>query len=100
MVARSGSPLRVEAGRLVLDTHRGATYFADLSHGERWKIALDIGIDAVGENGVLTIPQEAYESLDPVNRRSIAEHVYGRGVVIITAEASEDEVLTAEVFDA
>jgi hypothetical protein len=96
-VQRSGTALRVEAGRLVLNTKRGATYYGELSHGERWKLALDIAIEAVGERGVLTIPQEAYESLDPTNRRMIAEHVVGRGVVILTAEASDDEEITAEV---
>lgn len=99
VVAKTGCPLRVEAGRLVLDTRRGATYFADLSHGERWKMALDIAIDAVGAKGVLTIPQEAWESLDGINRDAIAEHVAGRGVVILTAEASNDEELIAEVFE-
>lgn len=99
VVAKTGCPLRVEAGRLVLDTKRGATYFADLSHGERWKMALDIAIDAVGAKGVLTLPQEAWEALDPQNRELIAEHVAGRGVVILTAEASNDEELVAEVFE-
>jgi hypothetical protein len=98
VVAKSGVPLRVEAGRLVLTTKRGTTYYADLSHGERWKLALDIAIEAVGPKGVLTIPQEAFESLDPIARREIAEHVAGRGVVILTAESSEDEELTAEIF--
>lgn len=98
VVAKTGCPLRVEAGRLVLNTGRGATYFGDLSQGERWKLALDIAIDAVGEKGVLTIPQDAWEALDPQNREAIAEHVAGRGVVILTAEASADEELTAEVF--
>ena len=98
VVAKTGCPLRVEAGRLVLDTKRGATYFAELSHGERWKMALDIAIDAVGPKGVLTVPQEAFESLDGINRRLIADHVRGTGVVILTAEASEDEELIAEVY--
>lgn len=98
VVGKSGTKLRVEQGRLVLDTKRGATYFGELSHGERWKLALDIAIDAVGEHGVLTIPQEAYESLDPSNRQLIADHVAGTGVVIITAEASDDEAIRAEVY--
>ena len=79
VVSKSGSPLRVEAGRLVLDTHRGATYFGDLSHGERWKMAIDIAIEAVGPNGVLTVPQECWEGLDEIARKAIAEHVQGPG---------------------
>ena len=97
LVALTGSPLRVEAGRLVLTTSRGDTYFSDLSHGERWKLALDIAIEAVGENGLLVVNQEAWEGLDPINRAEIAEHVKGRGVVVLTAEATDDEQITAEV---
>ncbi|MCC7421810.1 MAG: hypothetical protein IT428_16145 [Planctomycetaceae bacterium] len=98
LVARPGSPLRVDAGRLVLTTKRGDTYFSDLSEGERWRVALDIAIEAVGEHGLLVIPQTAYESLDPQNRQLIAKHVVGRKVVILTAEASDDAVVTPEVI--
>ncbi len=98
VVAASCSRLRVEAGRLVLDTGRGATYYADLSHGERWRLALDVAIDAIGERGLLTIPQEAFESLDPMNRTAIAAQAVRRGVVILTAEASGDDAVTALVI--
>ena len=97
IVARTNRRLRVEAGRLVLETKRGATYFGELSHGERWRIALDIAIDAVGENGLLVIDQEAWEGLDPINRGELAEHVRGRGVVILTAEASDADSIVPEV---
>ena len=40
---------------------RSATFYADLSSGERWRIALDIAIQAVGTGGLLVIPQEAWE---------------------------------------
>jgi len=98
-VAKPGCPLRVEAGRLVTKTKRGKTYYADLSDGERWRIALDIAIDAVGPGGVLPIPQSAWEQIDPLNRREIAEHVRGKGVVFLTAESSSDEAIVADVFD-
>lgn len=90
--------LRVENGRLVTDTEeRGPTFYGDLSVGQRWKIALRIAIAAVGEHGVLVIPQEAWEGLDPDNRRLIADEVAGRKVTIITAEPSTGE-LRAEVY--
>lgn len=96
-IAKLGVPLQVRAGRLISTDHkRGATLFAELSDGERWRIALDIAIEAVGENGLLSIPQTAYEGLDPTNRRMIAEHVKGRGVVILTAEATDGD-LRAEI---
>lgn len=95
-IAKLKSPIKVKAGRLVLQTHRGETFFADLSEGERCKLALDIAIEAVGPGGLLSIPQEFYESLDPANRQAICDHVKGRGVVILTAEAT-DGPLRAEL---
>lgn len=100
VVSRYTKQLKVEAGRLVTaHFQRGDTFFADLSDGERWKLALDIAIEAVGENGLLSIPQNAWQDLDPDNRDLIAEHVAGRGVVILTAEATDGE-LRASVYEA
>ncbi len=98
LVAQSGCELRVEAGRLVCDTVRGSTYYSDLSAGERWKIAIDIAVGAVGNRGVLTIPQEAWEGLDTINRQTIAAHAVERGVVILTAECSVADEVTPEVY--
>lgn len=100
LVGRACSRLRVEAGRLILTTGRGKTYFADLSHGERWKLALEVAIDAVGRGGVLVCPQEAYEALDPSNRRAIAAQLAGSGVVLFTALASDDPTVVAETVGA
>jgi len=99
-VSKFTKQLRVEAGRLVTKHwQRGDTYFAELSQGERWKLSLDIAIEAVGANGLLSIPQDAWQDLDPENRRLIAEHVARRGVVILTAEATNGD-LRASLFDA
>lgn len=102
VVGRTCKQLRVEAGRIVLDTVRGKTPFCELSEGERWRIALDIGIAALAEKcngrGVLVIPQTAWEGLDGHNRAAIAEHVAGRGVVVLTAEASDDDEITPAVY--
>lgn len=92
-IAKLGVPLQVRGGRLVTTNHkRGTVLYAELSEGERWRLALDIAIEAVGKNGLLSIPQAAYEGLDPENRRMIAEHVRGRGVVILTAEATDGPI--------
>ena len=69
---------------------RGECYYADLSHGERWKLALNIAVaafDRKGERGVLAIPQEAWEALDGINRRVIADHVAETDLIVFTAES-------------
>lgn len=90
-----GCPLQVVDGRLLCGTKRGPTHYHDLSMGERWRIALDVAILAVGEGGLLVVPQEAWEGLDPDNRAAIAERVRAARVVILTAECSDGD-LTAE----
>ena len=95
--AINGCPLQVIDGRLFTATKRGTTAYADLSMGEKWRIALDIAIAAVGEHGLLVVPQEAWEGLDPQNRGAIAEQVKSAGVVIITAECA-DSALEAETL--
>lgn len=99
VVSKLGTPLRVEAGRLITTTERGKTFFDDLSAGQRAKIAVDIGIDAAGDNAVIVFPQEKFEGLSPRNRRMVAERARERGALIITAVATDDEELTAEVFE-
>ena len=88
-------PLRVIDGRLVTDTKRGATFYSDLSAGERWRIALDIAIQAVGTGGLLVIPQEAWEGLDPANRAAIDAQAKESKVVVLTAECSADDGIVA-----
>lgn len=97
MVARVTSRLRVEAGRLVCDTDRGAEPFGELSPGERWRIALEIAAEQVGHGGLVTVPQEAWESLDPVNRAEVAQIAATVGVVVLTAEADAWETIQVEV---
>ena len=90
-----GIPLRVAGNRLVTETHRGPnTPYGELSSGERWRIALDLAVSVAGTRTLFTIPQEAWEGLDPVNREAIAAQAQERGVTIITAECSEDEAVT------
>jgi energy-coupling factor transporter ATP-binding protein EcfA2 len=103
LVSRLTTDLRVEAGRLVCDTARGATYFSDLSHGERWKLAIDLAVNTFPSDSehrpVLVIPQEAFEGLDPENRRLIHEHAIARHVTILTAEAGASDQIEAEMFE-
>lgn len=92
----AGCPLTVIDGRLSAQTKRGPTFYAELSMGERWRIALDVAIQAVGEGGLLVIPQEAWEGLDPQNREAIAQQAKAARVVILTAECADSE-LKAEI---
>lgn len=93
-----GCPLRVDGGRLVMDTDRGAEFFSDLSDGERWKVALDVAIDAVGETGLLGIPQVAWEGLNNRVRDLINRHAKDRRATIVTAEVTEGKELTVQAM--
>jgi hypothetical protein len=96
MVGRVTSRLRVAQGRLVCDTDRGAEPFSELSTGERWRIALEIGAEQVGRGGLVTVPQEAWESLDPQHRAEITAIAHQVGIVILTAEADAHEEIVVE----
>ncbi len=91
-----GDDFEIHEGRLYVHTDRGREPFCELSMGERWRKALDIAVKAVGSHGLLVCRQEAYESLDPDNRAEVAAAARERGVVIITAEATNG-CLRAEV---
>lgn len=96
--------LRVESdgktARLVTDHPlRGKSIpYHDLSDGERWTIAIDIGADQVGEGGLLVISQIGWEGIDGHNRLGIHEHGVKRGVYILTAEAASDPLATREII--
>lgn len=90
--------LRIYGGRLVTATDRSESeLFADLSRGEQWKLAIDIACEQLAESGLLCIPQEAFEGLQPANRQVIHEHAVSRGVVILTAQAT-DGGLSASIY--
>lgn len=94
--------LLIRGGRLVVLRGDRETFFADLSEGERWRFAIDLAIEAIGdvEAAVLWIDQTAWEGLDGNARRAIHAHAKARGIALVTAEADHDEVgeLRAEVF--
>lgn len=94
--------LRVESdgktARLVTDTARGKSIqYHDLSDGERWTIAIDIGADQVGEGGLLVISQIGWEGIDGAHRLAIHQHAVNRGVYILTAEAASDPNAANEI---
>lgn len=98
LVAKLGTPFRIEMGRLMLDDDKGnPKTYAERSHGTRSKVALDVAIEAVGEHGVIPLSQEYWEGIQPSKRLELARHVAGRGVLVITAEATDDEEITPVV---
>lgn len=90
LVSGCCSLLRVDDGRIVTDTDRGQTLFSELSHGERWRIAILFAIATVGRGGVLVCPQEAWEGLDKDNRVEVHGLLEGSGVTLYTASCAED----------
>lgn len=89
--------LRVRNGRLVVPTSRGETIFAELSKGERTRIAVDIAIDSVGEGGLLVLSQEAAEGLDPLNVEALDKHLRERNTHMLGAR-NDAGPLRAETF--
>lgn len=104
LVGRCGTPWRVERGRLVTTHKRGTIPVSELSDGTRSKVAIDIGIAALARMGIpdklmiLTIPQRIYGEFQPKTRREIDAYGKKVGVHILTAEATDDDVLSAEAF--
>lgn len=98
-VTRAGMDgIRVEDGRLLVpDEQGGWKHFAELSHGEKWRVVMPACIAALGAGGLLVIPQEGWEAEDPVNRDYIANAARAAGVCVLTAEASDGELRAARV---
>lgn len=94
-------PLKYANGRLVLKTDRAEReLYSDLSHGERWKVAIDFVAPIVkqdGKKGLLTLPQEAWEALDLDNQQRVIELATRHEIVILTAQATRGP-LTATVL--
>lgn len=100
--------LRVESdgksSRLFTDTpERGKTLYHELSDGQKYKIAIDIGADQVGDGGLLTVDQIGWEGIDADNRIAIHAHAIQRGVHIWVLEASREvgapRQIVAKPFD-
>lgn len=92
-----GSPLKIVDGLLVMTTTEGEEAFSRLSAGEKWKVAIDIAVAAV-PNGLVVIPQEAWDGISPEVRKEIAAYARGRKVVCITAESTADTKLVPRVL--
>jgi len=90
--------IKVHDGRLCVETDRGIEPYSELSHGERWRIALDLTACGLGVGAVVPVRQEGWEALDPKNKHEIQRMALDRSLVMVTAEAADGE-LRAELFD-
>jgi hypothetical protein len=101
----SSGRIRVEAGRLVVDHKRRGkpVPFAELSKGEKWRLALLEAADRLREIGadqiaLIPIPQQAWEGLQPKVRGEIQAKARRLNVCIVAAQC-DDGPLRAELFD-
>jgi hypothetical protein len=95
--------IRVDGGRLVVDhPRRGQTLFAELSKGEKWRLAIMEAVDRIREIGadgmaLVPIPQQAWEGLQPSIRAEIWREAKRQRVNVIAAQC-DDGALRAEVY--
>jgi ABC-type cobalamin/Fe3+-siderophores transport system ATPase subunit len=83
-------PLRIEAGEFVLDTARGeGVPYDQCSDGERYGVAIPYAVRAVGEGGIICLPQEGWQHLDDGNRMLVAGSARDASVWIVTGEVAE-----------
>ncbi|MCR9295441.1 MAG: AAA family ATPase [bacterium] len=93
----SSCPLQVQDGTLVYERNGEVVDYQELSEGERWEIALDVAIDAVGCGGVIPCSQEAWQALDTESKEAIAGQCKAAHVWLVTGEV-DDGPLRVESF--
>ncbi len=101
MVSSCGAGMRVEQGRLVVNTKRGIEFFSDLSEGQRCRIGIRLLMESMKRQFPDDIPicvleQEAWEPLQPSVKEEIRQIAKEEGVAIIAAEASDDVQIVVE----
>lgn len=91
-------PIQVEDGTLVVDYElRGKKIpFEELSTGQKWKVAMEYAISAVGKGGVIPLSQEAWQALGPELKDQIAQQCRQCEVWLITGEVCQGELRVEE----
>ena len=89
--------MEIRDGRMLLRTDRGLELVSELSTGERYRLALDVAVRALGEGAVLAMEQSAWQDLDPDNRREVAQMCRERKIALIAAQV-DDGPLRAETI--
>lgn len=92
----SSGRVRVEGGRLVVDHPRRPgkpTPFAELSKGERWRLAIMEAVECLESLGVermpIPIPQQAWEGLQPAVRAELWREAKRRRVSLLAAQCDD-----------
>ena len=90
--------LRIDEGRIVTTTDRGSELFSELSDGERAKLAIEVAVPQLPEDGLLIAPQWMWEGWTDSTQEDVWEKLKEHGVVMLTAKA-RDGPLAVEVFE-
>ena len=90
--------LRIDAGRIVTTTDRGSELFSELSDGERAKLAIEVAVPQLPEDGLLIAPQWMWEGWTKSTQAAVDATLKEHGVVMLTAKARDGE-LAVEVFE-
>ena len=90
--------LRIDEGRIVTKTDRSESeLFSELSDGERARLAIEIAVPKLPEDGLLIAPQWMWEGWTESTQAAVDATLKKHGVVMLTAEARDGE-LAVEVF--
>lgn len=92
--------IEIRDGELMVKQSKRGKYvpFEDLSTGEKWKVAMNYAIGAVGTGGVLVMAQESWQALGPELKVDVATLCRDKKVWLITGEVDEGE-LRVEGFE-
>jgi len=92
--------MKVEEGRLLYNYPKREKYipFSELSQGEAYHVAIDIAASVLGHGGVFVLDQAAWGELNDRTRDLVANRCREKGCIMLTARATEDPVLTANIY--
>jgi energy-coupling factor transporter ATP-binding protein EcfA2 len=90
----------VHEGLLVVETDRGLEPFDELSHGERWRWALEIAARSIKDpkHGLLVCRQEGWDALQPKVQHEVADMARAKGLLVLAASVDDGE-LRSEILE-
>lgn len=100
--------VRIHEGRWIAKNNAGEDeFFGKLSMGEKCKTVIEIAAPIVSklarehelEGGIITAPQIFWEGLQPKNKNYIRELCIENDVMLLSAEATDDDELHAKIYE-